>query len=178
MPSIRTCRSISLRSSRLPATCCPNASTSQIVATGFNRNHRSVTEGGSIEEEWHVENVVDRVETVSSVFLGLTMGCCRCHDHKYDPISQKEFYQFFAFFNNVDEKGVYIETRGNVPPLIEVATPDVRAAGAGTAGRRCRSRNRGLRPNSRLWTNGLPSGETLWSGSRIDAASGGRSRFR
>lgn len=94
----------------------------QIVATGFNRNHRTVTEGGSIEEEWFVENVVDRVETTSTVFLGLTMGCARCHDHKYDPISQREFYQFFAFFNNANEKGFHNEKRGNVPPLVRVRT--------------------------------------------------------
>ncbi len=100
----------------------------QLIATGFNRNHRTVTEGGSIEEEWYVENVVDRVETTSQAFLGLTMGCARCHDHKYDPITQKEFYQFYAFFNNIDEKGVYIETRGNVPPLIQVPTPQDIAA--------------------------------------------------
>ncbi len=58
------------------------------------------------------------------VFLGLTMGCGRCHDHKYDPISQAEFYQFFGFFNSVAEKGVYTETRGNVPPLIDLPRPD------------------------------------------------------
>ena len=83
----------------------PNATTSQIVATGFNRNHRINTEGGSIDAEWLVENVIDRVETTSAVWLGLTFGCARCHDHKYDPISQKEFYQFFSFFHNVPEKG-------------------------------------------------------------------------
>jgi mono/diheme cytochrome c family protein len=99
---------------------------SQLVATGFNRNHRMVTEGGSIDEEWRVENVVDRVETTATAFLGLTMGCARCHDHKYDPISRKDFYRFFAFFNNVDERGVYTETRGNVPPLIPVPTEEER----------------------------------------------------
>ncbi|MEZ6061782.1 MAG: DUF1549 domain-containing protein, partial [Planctomycetaceae bacterium] len=96
----------------------------QLIATGFSRNHRMVTEAGSIDEEWEVENVVDRVETTSAALLGLTMGCGRCHDHKYDPITQTEFYEFFAFFNNVDEKGVYTETRGNVPPLIQLPTPD------------------------------------------------------
>lgn len=104
----------------------PNPSTEQLIATGFNRNHRMVTEGGSIDEEWRVENVVDRVETTATAFLGLTMGCARCHDHKYDPISRNDFYQFFAFFNNVDEQGVYTETRGNVPPLISVPTEQER----------------------------------------------------
>jgi Protein of unknown function (DUF1553)/Protein of unknown function (DUF1549)/Concanavalin A-like lectin/glucanases superfamily/Planctomycete cytochrome C len=100
----------------------PSATLSQRIATGFNRNNRTVTEAGSIDEEWRVENAVDRVETTATVFLGLTMGCCRCHDHKFDPISQKEFYQFYAFFNSVNEKGVYTETRGNVAPLIALPT--------------------------------------------------------
>ena len=101
----------------------PDATLEQRIATGFNRNHRTVTEAGSIDEEWHVENVVDRVETFGTVMLGLTIGCGRCHDHKFDPISQREFYQLFAFFNNVNEKGVYTETRGNVPPLVKVMSP-------------------------------------------------------
>jgi hypothetical protein len=100
----------------------PGATLAQKIATGFNRNNRTVTEAGSIEEEWRVENAVDRVETTATVFLGLTMGCARCHDHKFDPISQTEFYQFLGFFNSVDEKGVYTETRGNVPPLISLPT--------------------------------------------------------
>ncbi len=82
----------------------PNATRDQIVATGFNRNHRLNGEGGIIAEEWRIENVIDRVETTSFTWLGLTMNCCRCHDHKYDPITQKEFYPLFAFFNNVPEK--------------------------------------------------------------------------
>src|SRR5262249_14752928 len=100
----------------------PNATLPQRIATGFNRNNRSVTEAGSIEEEWRIENAVDRVEPVTTVVLGLTMGSARCHDHKFDPISQPEFYQFLAFFNSVTEKGVYTETRGNVPPLISMPT--------------------------------------------------------
>ena len=75
----------------------------QKVATGFNRNHSIQSEGGVIDEEYRVETVVDRVETTSAVFLGLTFGCARCHDHKYDPISQKEFYEFYSLFNNVPE---------------------------------------------------------------------------
>jgi hypothetical protein len=81
----------------------PNATVSQQIATGFNRNHPIQSEGGVINEEYRVETVVDRVETTSAVFLGLTLGCARCHDHKYEPITQKEFYSFFAFFNNVPE---------------------------------------------------------------------------
>ena len=102
----------------------PNATNSQIVATGFNRNHRINTEGGSLAAEWHVENVIDRVETTGSVWMGLTFNCCRCHDHKYDPISQKEFYQFYSFFNNVPEKGVERGTPKNFEPTIKVENPD------------------------------------------------------
>jgi hypothetical protein len=105
----------------------PGATLEQRIATGFNRNNRSVTEAGSIDDEWRLENGVDRVETTSTVFLGLTLGCARCHDHKYDPLAQREFYQFLAFFNSVNEKGVYTEQPGNVPPLVSLATPDQKA---------------------------------------------------
>ena len=98
----------------------PNATIDQIVATGFNRNHRINTEGGSIDAEWLVENVIDRVETTSAVWLGLTFGCARCHDHKYDPISQKEFYQFFAFFHNVPEQGKGPGKQGNFDPVVRI----------------------------------------------------------
>jgi hypothetical protein len=102
----------------------PNATLEQKIATGFNRNHRTVTEAGSIEDEWFVENVVDRVETMGTAMLGLTIGCARCHDHKFDPFTQREFYQLFAFFDNINERGVYTETRGNVPPLVKAITPE------------------------------------------------------
>ena len=82
----------------------PNATLDQKIASGFNRNHRGNGEGGIIAEEYAVEYVVDRVETTSAVWLGLTVGCARCHNHKYDPITQKEFYQLFAYFNNIPEK--------------------------------------------------------------------------
>jgi mono/diheme cytochrome c family protein len=99
----------------------PNATLDQKIATGFNRNHRANTEDGIIPEEYAVEYVVDRVETTSAVFLGLTLGCARCHNHKYDPFSQKEFYQFFAYFNNVPELGRAMKY-GNSPPMIAAPT--------------------------------------------------------
>ncbi len=85
----------------------PNPTSDQILATAFNRLHRQTNEGGSIEEEFRVEYVSDRVRTAGTAFLGLTMECSRCHDHKYDPITQKEFYGFSAFFGNIDEHGLY-----------------------------------------------------------------------
>jgi hypothetical protein len=100
----------------------PGATLEQKIASGFNRNHRGNGEGGIVPEEYAVEYVVDRVDTTSTVWLGLTVGCARCHDHKYDPISQKEFYQFFAYFNNVPERGMAFKY-GNSPPFIQAPTP-------------------------------------------------------
>lgn len=83
----------------------PNATQDQIIATGFNRNHGITIEGGVIDEEYRTEYVMDRVVTTSEVWMGLTMVCARCHNHKYDPFTQREFYQIFAFFNQVPERG-------------------------------------------------------------------------
>lgn len=101
----------------------PGATTAQKIATGFNRNHRGNAEGGIIPEEYAVEYVVDRVDTTATVWLGLTLGCARCHDHKYDPITQREFYQVFAFFNNVPEKGRAVKL-GNSPPYLRAPTEE------------------------------------------------------
>jgi len=95
----------------------PDATQDQKIASGFNRNHMITLEGGAIPEEYHVEYVVDRVSTTSTAFLGLTMGCARCHDHKFDPITQKDFYRFFAFFNTVPERGLDGFTGNAVPVL-------------------------------------------------------------
>jgi hypothetical protein len=80
----------------------PNPTLDQLIATGYNRCHVSTNEGGSIDEEVYVRNIVDQVDTNGTVFLGLTIGCARCHDHKYDPVRMKDYYQLFAFFNNID----------------------------------------------------------------------------
>ena len=85
----------------------PNATQDQKLATAFNRLHRQTNEGGSVLEEWRLEYVADRVSTFSTAFLGLTMQCARCHDHKFDPITQREFYAMGAFFSNIDESGMY-----------------------------------------------------------------------
>ena len=105
----------------------PEATTSQLIATGFNRNHRVNDEGGSLDEEFEVEYVVDRVDTTATVWLGLSAGCARCHDHKYDPITQREFYQLYAFFDNVPEKGID-GRKGAARPFIEVPDEEARAA--------------------------------------------------
>jgi hypothetical protein len=102
----------------------PGATLAQKVATGFNRNHSIQSEGGVINEEYRVETVVDRVETTAAVFLGLTFGCARCHDHKYDPISQREFYEFYALFNNVPETAhVGNSDKQADKPFVKVPSP-------------------------------------------------------
>ena len=100
----------------------PNATTAQIIATGFNRNHMHNGEGGRIAEETRIENVFDRAETTATIWMGLTYTCCRCHDHKFDPISQREYYQLFAFFNNTSENGA--RGGGKAPPVLKYQTPD------------------------------------------------------
>jgi hypothetical protein len=99
----------------------PNATLSQKIATGFHRNHMVTNETGVIDEEYRVEYVADRVDTTAAVWLGLTVGCARCHDHKFDPISQREYYQLFAFFNQVPETGL---APGAPPPLLDIADAD------------------------------------------------------
>jgi mono/diheme cytochrome c family protein len=104
----------------------PNATLDQVVASGFNRCHVTTSEGGSIDEEVYVRNIVDRVDTTGTVFLGLTVGCARCHDHKFDPVRQKDFYQLFAFFNSLDDKPL----DGNAaryPPVALVPTAEQKA---------------------------------------------------
>ena len=99
----------------------PNATLDQRIATAFNRNHRTNAEDGLVPEEYRIEYVIDRVDTTSTVFLGLTMGCARCHNHKYDPLMQKEYYQFSAYFNSIPEDG-RSSNYGNSAPWIAAPT--------------------------------------------------------
>ncbi len=102
----------------------PNPTNEQLIATGFHRNTPSNFEGGIDFEQYRVEAVADRVATTGAVFLGLTVGCARCHDHKYDPISQREFYQLFAFLNNVDEVDKEADRNRFNKPFLEFGTPE------------------------------------------------------
>ncbi len=106
----------------------PNATDEQVLATTFNRLHPQKVEGGSIPEEFRVEYVADRTHTLGTAFLGLTLECARCHDHKFDPLTQREYYQLFAFFNNIDEAGLYSFFTDSVPtPTLRLAKAAQRA---------------------------------------------------
>lgn len=103
-----------------------NPTRDQLIATGFQRNHMLNGEGGRIAEESRVDYVFDRVETVGAAWLGLTVGCGRCHDHKYDPFSQREFYSLYSYFNSIDESG-RVDAGGNARPVLPVPTVDQEA---------------------------------------------------
>jgi hypothetical protein len=102
----------------------PNTTREQIIATGFHRNTPSNEEGGIDIEQYRVEAVADRVATTGSAFLGLTLGCARCHDHKYDPVTQREFYQIFAFWNGVDEMDKEEDRKQFNKPFLELGDPE------------------------------------------------------
>ncbi len=97
----------------------PNATTEQKIATGFHRNTMVNTEGGTDDEEFRVAAVVDRVNTTMEVWMGTTIGCAQCHNHKYDPFAQKEYYQLFAFFNSTEDRG------RTTAPLLELPTSEL-----------------------------------------------------
>ena len=116
----------------------PNATEGQRIATGFHRNTSFNQEGGIDLEQFRIDSVADRLATTGTVFLGLTLGCARCHDHKYDPISQREYYQLFAFLNNTEE------------PTLDLATPEEIA------------RRNALRPQLKLLENELEQYQRQW----------------
>ncbi len=102
----------------------PDATQKQKLASGFNRNHLQSQEGGIVSEEYRVEYVADRANTLGKAFLGLTVECARCHDHKYDPISQEEYYSLYAFFNSINETG-QIPYLGEAGPTVILTDEEV-----------------------------------------------------
>lgn len=134
----------------------PNATLQQKIATGFNRNCMLNGEGGRIPEESRNDYVFDRVETTSTIWMGLTLGCCRCHDHKFDPFTQKDFYQLFAYFNNVPESGA-VDAGGNANPVTSFATPEERVKIAaleksvGDLDRQLKAKDKELLPGQAEW---------------------------
>lgn len=110
----------------------PNATREQLLASGFNRNHKITEEGGVIDEEYRVSYVLDRTNTFSKSLIGITMECAQCHDHKYDPFSQKEYFELYAFFNNVKEVGLESTVGGPdtyaKKPLMEITREDMEGA--------------------------------------------------
>jgi hypothetical protein len=142
----------------------PNATVQQKVASGFNRNHATSDEGGAIAEELRVEYVVDRVKTTSTVWLALTMECSQCHDHKYDPISQEDYYRFYAYFNNTTDPGMQTR-RGNQTPVVDVPTMDqekrlIAARGnLAHANKQLNDHKTGARPALEAWLAKLKTGD-------------------
>jgi hypothetical protein len=141
----------------------PHATLSQKIATGFNRNHRTSAEGGVIDEELRVEYVADRTETTATVWMGMTLGCARCHDHKYDPLPQRDYYRMFSFFNNVPERG-FVYNFGNEPPYIKAPRPAEQAklaeldARVAEAGRRVEAQKQAWVREQARWEKTLAHG--------------------
>jgi len=142
----------------------PSPTREQILATTFNRLHSQKAEGGSVEEEFRVEYVSDRLHTFGTAFLGLTMECCRCHDHKYDPISTKTYYEMSSFFANIDEAGLYAYFNSNaVPPPTLLLTTDaqdkdiaIKLAAVKTAEKNLTTVKTAERPGFETWLTTRP----------------------
>ena len=148
----------------------PDATVEQKIATGFQRNHRINSETGSIAEEFQAENLVDRASTVGTVWLGLTVGCARCHDHKYDPIPTRDFYSLTAFFNNVDEmgNGGPSDGRGNFKPFLRLLSPELETQLAArdvelkAAREKLNALDKELAAGQAAWENGALSYQPKW----------------
>ncbi|MEL6107096.1 MAG: DUF1553 domain-containing protein, partial [Planctomycetota bacterium] len=123
----------------------PDATREQILATTFSRLHPQKVEGGSVPEEFRIEYVADRTQTVGTAFLGLTMECCRCHSHKYDPITQTEYYELSAFFANIDEAGLYSYFTSSIPTPTLTLPTDTQSAALGRANATLESARNGYR---------------------------------
>ena len=146
----------------------PDATTEQKIASGFNRNHMINFEGGAIPAEYQTAYIVDRVNTTSTVWLGLTTGCAQCHDHKYDPISQKDYYRLYAFFNNVPENGLDGQ-KGNAVPVLKTPTAaqEAKLARLKAAVAGVENMLAGPMPDADraqlAWEKALPAAKTTWT---------------
>ncbi len=146
----------------------PNATEQQIVATGFSRNHAITHEGGTIPEENLTNYVADRVKTTSETFMGLTMACAQCHDHKYDPLSQRDYYRFFAFFNTLGDAGLAGDRGVNAAPAINAASCLANPAEA-------ESVRRELEAAKQAFSAPIPEAQAKWEAAqRADLAERGK----
>lgn len=158
----------------------PGATLSQKIATGFHRNHMLNEEGGIIPEEFLAEYCADRVETTATVWLGQTFNCARCHDHKFDPFTQRDFYGLYAFFHNVNEKGIGnygANIRRNAPPQVKLPAPELESRIAALQGELTGAQNRAaelvatLAAGQGAWEDTLRSMPLPWSAAEIVSAS-------
>ena len=141
----------------------PHATRDQRIATAFNRLHRQTNEGGSVDAEFRTEYVADRVNTFGTAMLGLTLECARCHDHKFDPITQREYFSLFAFFNNIDESGLYSHFTNATPtpalllwPAGRIEPRDRIAARIAETERHLKALSRSARAPFEAWIAGAP----------------------
>ncbi|MEI6713318.1 MAG: PSD1 and planctomycete cytochrome C domain-containing protein [Verrucomicrobiota bacterium] len=150
----------------------PNATLQQKLATGFNRNHMINEEGGIIPEEFLAEYTADRVETTAAVWLGQTFNCCRCHDHKFDPFTQRDFYSLKAFFHNVPEQGIgrrSSKSNASSPPILAVPAPELDAKQADLKQQKAALEGKRAklaavqRPGFEAWIEKLKTHQVQWS---------------
>lgn len=134
----------------------PNATTGQKLASGFNRNHMINFEGGAIPEEYRTAYLIDRVNTTTTVWLGLTVGCAQCHDHKFDPITQKDYYRLLAYFNNVPENGLD-GSKGNAEPVLRLPTTEQSATLA-----KLKAEVRAAEEKHKTLEDSLPAEQAKW----------------
>lgn len=158
----------------------PNATVAQKIATGFHRNHMLNEEGGIIPAEFLAEYCADRVETTATVWLGQTFNCARCHDHKFDPFTQRDFYSLYAFFHNVAEQGIGnygANIRRNAPPQIKLPSPDVDVRLASLRNeqtetqRRLQELDATLASSQAAWEERVRSAPLAWRGAEFASAS-------
>ncbi len=168
----------------------PQPTLAQQVATGFNRNHVLTTEGGIVDEEYRIEYVADRVQTTSTVFLGLSFQCARCHDHKFDPLTQRDYYRFFAYFNNISDKVLGYNKGTPGEPFIAAPSASQQAEAAQIQATRQAVEKQiaahiaGIQPAVDKWEQSLspeekrvstPAGQSLMIG--FDETSGDQAKF-